>query len=102
MSLLANTLQRPAMRAAHPAPHTSAPTPCEPSKNDENVPTTDARSASLTPASARSNNAGYMNDIPAANTAVPAIKPTTVGHAAMMPIPTAASRNRPIAIEGWR
>src|SRR6185437_15459137 len=49
-------------------PQISAPRPCDASKNDENVPTTDARSLSLTPYNASSNSAGYINDIPPANT----------------------------------
>src|SRR5436853_282195 len=73
------------------APQMNAPTPCDASKNDENVPTTDARSASPTPTSARSSRAGYISDIPAARTAVPTTNPATVGHAATTPIPTAAS-----------
>ena len=61
----------------------SAPRPCDRSKNDENVPTTDARSLSLTPSSASSSSAGYMSDMPAANTIVPTTSPATVGHAAI-------------------
>src|SRR6478736_1618716 len=56
--------------AATTAPQMNAPTPCDASKNDENVPTTDARSASDTPVSASNNSAGYMSDMPTANTIV--------------------------------
>ena len=60
-------------------PHTNAPRPCDRSKNDENVPTTDARSASLTPSSASSRSAGYISDMPAANTIVPSTSPDDRG-----------------------
>ena len=72
-------------------PQMNAPSPCDASKNDENVPTTDARSLSLTPWSASSNNAGYMSDMPDANTIVPTTSPATVAHNAMRPVPIAIS-----------
>ena len=72
----------------------NAPRPCDRSKNDENVPTTDARSASLTPSSASSSSAGYMSDMPTANTIVPTTSPATVGHAAMIAMPSRDERQR--------
>ena len=69
----------------------NAPSPCDASKNDENVPTTD-RAFGVADAVEREHEQRRIHQRhPGANTAVPATRPMTVGQAAMTPMPIAAS-----------
>ena len=90
---------RVARRRTAMPPRTMPDAPLAKSKNDENVPTTDAALGVGDAASASSSSAGYSNDIPTANTTVPTTSPTALGHAAMTARPTAVA---PMAMRAGR